>query len=151
MSEQQKRKMQKKVLYISIGILGLAVVFLIICGIRGMIDTLVLPVGMSILIFAYWFVSDVLSVLWVKEFEGKTERQKHSYYLFAAMDLIALGGLVYFLIDMDSMAGVLVYVLFNMTKKKYRDEFLGIMPEQNKTEEAAAEAGMEEEESVKEQ
>ena len=134
MTEQQRSKMQKKVLYISIAILGLAVVFLIFCGIKGLMNSAVLPVGMGTAVFAYWFVSDVLSVFWVKEFEGKTEKQKHAYYLFAGMDLIALGGLVYFLIDMDSMTGVLVYVLFNMTKKRYRDEFLGAVPKENEPE-----------------
>ena len=121
-------------MYSSIGILGLAVGFLIICGIKGLADTVILPVGIGILIFVYWLVSDVFSVFWVKEFDGKTEQQKRAYCIFAAMDLAALGGLVYFLMDMDSMTGVLIYVLFNMVKKKYRDEFLGVTYEKNVSE-----------------
>lgn len=128
MTEQQQSEMRKKILYISIAILGFAAVFLVICGIKGLADTIVLPVGIGFIIFLYWVVSDVLSVFWIKEFDGKTEKQKHAYYIFAAMDLLALGGLVYFLMDMNSMTGVLVYVLFNMTKKRYRDEFLGVLP-----------------------
>lgn len=131
MTEQQRESIRKKILYSSIGILGLAVVFLIICGIKGLADTVILPVGIGILIFIYWLVSDVFSVFWMKEFDGKTEQQKRAYCIFVAMDLAALAGLVYFLMDMDSMTGVLIYVLFNMVKKKYRDEFLGVTYEKD--------------------
>lgn len=139
MTEQQRKKMEKKTLYLSIGIIGLAVVFLIICGIKGLGDTIVLPIGIGIFMLAYWVVSDVLSVFWLNEFAGKTDAQKRSYYYFAAMDGLALAGLVYFLIDMNSMAGVLVYVLFNMMKRKYKDEFLGVVSKDtaSQTEDAA--------------
>lgn len=137
MTEQQRERIRKKILYGSIGILGLAVVFLIVCGIKGLADTMVLPVGIGILIFLYWLVSDVFSVFWVKEFEGKTEQQRRAYCIFAAMDLAALGGLVYFLLDMNSMTGVLIYVLFNMVKKRYRDEFLGVKAEAKDIEETS--------------
>ncbi len=110
---------------LSFGILGLAVAFLIFVGVTDRVDTMLYPIGLSAFLAAYWVVSDVLPVFWMKIFDQKTEEQKRSYWLFAVMDAAGLAGLAYFILDMNSTIGVIVYVACTILKKRFRDEFLG--------------------------
>ena len=48
--------------------------------------------------------------------------------------MIGLGGLVYFMVDMKSMTGALIYVACLFLKRKFREEFNGIKKEDEEDE-----------------
>lgn len=130
MTDEQKRKTENKVTFLSIGILVLLVAALVVIGLTGKAETLIFPVVIGIFLFAYWVVSDVLSIKWLHAFEGKTDEQKKSYYIYAALDFIGLGGLVYFMVDMQSTTGAIIYICCLFLKKRFREEFRGTKPEE---------------------
>ncbi len=134
MTDEQKRKIEKRVTYLSLGILVLLIAALILIGVAGAADTPLFPVVIAVFLAAYWIVSDILSVLWLHSFEGKTDDQKKSYYIYAGLDLIGLGGLVYFLVDMKSTTGAIIYVCCLFLKRRFRDEFNGAKPDADREE-----------------
>lgn len=125
MTEEQKKKIENRILFLSIGIIAILIVFLILIGVTKKADTLIFPVVVAVFLALFWAVTDVLPVVWMKQFEGKTDEQKKSYYVYAGMDLIGLGGLVYFLVDMNSTTGAIIYVACLFLKKRFREEFYG--------------------------
>lgn len=126
MTEGQKRRIENRVLFLSIGVMVLLIAFLIFVGVTKQADTLLFPVGLAVGLFVYWVISDVLSVVWLKGFEGKTEGQKKSYYIYALLDLVGFGGLAYFIIEMNSMTGALIYIACLFCKKRFREEYNGM-------------------------
>lgn len=139
MTEEQYKKREKKINILSMGVLVLLIFFLAFCAWKRLADTPVFPVGIGFMLVLHWFFSDVLSVKWLDMFNEKNEEQKKSYYVYAAMELIGFGGLTYFLIDMTSTVGAIVYVGTMFMKKKFLDDFKGISPDENEEEEAAEE------------
>ena len=126
MTEGQKRRIENRVLFLSIGVMVLLIAFLIFVGVTKQADTLLFPVGLAVGLFVYWVISDVLSVVWLKGFDGKTEGQKKSYYIYALLDLVGFGGLAYFIVEMNSMTGALIYIACLFCKKRFREEYNGI-------------------------
>lgn len=149
MTEEQEKKVERKLLFIYIGILAVLIAFMILVGLKGMVDTIVYPIGISIFLAAYWVVSNVLSVIWRNGFEGKTADQKKSYYVCAALDGIGLAGLVHFLVNMTSTTGAIIYVACTVLKRKFREEFNGTS--EKKDEKEAPEAALEEAEAIPEE
>lgn len=139
MTEEQKKKIDRKLIAIYIGIMVLLVAFMILVGVKGMVNTLVYPIGISIFLAAYWVVSNVLSVIWGKSFEGKTADQKKSYYVCAALDAIGMAGLVHFLVNMTSTTGAIIYVACTVLKRKFRQEFNGTEDKKDDPEEDSRE------------
>lgn len=150
MTEEQKKKIDRKLIAIYIGIMVLLVAFMIVVGVKGMVNTLVYPIGISIFLVAYWVVSNVLSVVWGKSFEGKTADQKKSYYVCAALDAIGMAGLVHFLVNMTSTTGAIIYVACTVLKRKFRQEFNGTEDKKDDPEEDSREILQEPEEEVQE-
>lgn len=130
MTDGQKRRIENRILMLSAGIMVLLVAFLIYVGVTKQVETILFPLGISVGLLLYWIVSDVLSVIWLKEFEGKTEEQKKSYYMYALFDAVGFAGLAYFIIDMDSMIGALIYIACLFTKKRFREDFKGTANEE---------------------
>lgn len=145
MTEGQKRRIENRVLFLSIGVMVLLIAFLIFVGVTKQADTLLFPVGLAVGLFVYWVISDVLSVVWLKGFEGKTEGQKKSYYIYALLDLVGFGGLAYFIIEMNSMTGALIYIACLFCKKRFREEYNG-MPQTTEAEDAESDTQIEEKE-----
>lgn len=139
MTNEQRKKIGNRVMFLSIGTLVLLIIALILIGVAGKAETLIFPIVIAIFLAIYWVISDVLSVIWLKDFEGKTDDQKKFYYAYAGVDLIGLGGLVYFMVDMKSMTGALIYVACLFLKRKFREEFNGIKKEEEEEAEETAE------------
>ena len=137
MTEEQKKKIENKIMFLSIGIIAILIVFLILIGVTQNADSIIFPFVVALFLAAFWAVTDVLPIIWMKQFEGKTDEQKKSYYVYAGMDLIGLGGLVYFLVDMNSTTGAIIYVACLFLKKRFRDEFYGTAKEEDDEEESA--------------
>ena len=129
MTDEQKKKIESRVMFLSIGMLVLLIIALILVGVAGVADTPLFPVIIAVFLAGYWIVSDVLSVVWLHSFEGKTDDQKKSYYIYAGMELVGLGGLVYFMVDMKSTTGAIIYICCLFLKKRFRDEFNGVKPD----------------------
>lgn len=142
MTEEQKKKAEKKTMFLSFGVLGLAVVFLIIVGITGQAETLLFPIGLAVFLAVYWVISDLLPIKWANILEGKTDEQKQAYQMYALLDLGGLAGLVYFIINMESLIGVIIFAFCTMYKRKQYDKFLG------KTEDAEEESEAEAAEDI---
>lgn len=149
MTEQQYKKREKLVNILSMGMLGVLVLYLAFCAWKGLVESIVFPVGIGVLLAFHWFFSDILPIFWLNYLEGKTEDQKRSYGVYAALELIGFGGLTYFLIDLSGTTGALIYVVTMFLKKRFLDEFSGIKPEE--TDEEADEADLEDNEQQQEE
>jgi hypothetical protein len=151
MTEEQRRKIEKRITILSLAIIGILIVIMILLGVAHLADTIWFPVLTAVFLLLYWLVSDVASVRWLPLFEGKTEEQKRAYCLYAVTDLISLGGLVYFIIDTQSSTGVIIYVVCTFLKRKFRTDFSGEEEtEDAKTDEATVEETVETGEAIAE-
>lgn len=130
MTEQQYKKREKLVNILSMGMLGVLILYLAFCAWKGLADTLAFPIGIGVLLALHWFFSDILPISYLKMLEGKTDDQKRSYGVYAALELIGFGGLTYFLIDLSGTTGAIIYVVTMFLKKRFLDEFSGIKPEE---------------------
>lgn len=148
MTEEQYKKREKQVNILSMGMLVVLILFLAFCAWQGIADTPVFPIGIGVMLALHWFFSDIFPIKWLNMFDGKEEDQKKSYYVYAVMELIGFGGLTYFLIDMTSTTGAIVYVVTMFLKRKFLDDFRGVKPEE--TEEEADEEEEIEEETLEE-
>lgn len=125
MTEEQKKKAEKKIMYLSFGVLGLAAVFLVAVGVAGKAETLLFPVGLGCFLAVYWLIADLLPIKWADCFSGKTDEEKQAYWIYALLDAGGLAGLVYFVINMESMLGVIIFAGCTMFKRKFHDRFSG--------------------------
>lgn len=137
MTRDEKKKAEKKILILSLGSLVLLGVFLVFCFISGQIQSLVFPVGASIFLAVYWVIADILPVFWAKIFEEKNEMQKQAYYMYALIDFIGLAGLVYFVADLESTMGAIIYAASIFLKRNFKDKFEG--KEENESQESQSE------------
>lgn len=139
MTVEEKKKIQSRLTALTFGVIFLMAVFLVVLAVTRTIDTLLFPVGAGLFLLAYWVMTDVLPVIWLRTFEGKTEAQKKSYCIYALIDGIGLAGLEYFIINMTTTTGVLVYVVSVFLKRRFHDEFLGIKKNEDSEEKDASE------------
>lgn len=123
MKQEEKKKIEKRILIISLGVLGLTGIFLAICLMTHQILSWIFPVGLSLLMLLYWAAANLLPVFWAKVFEGKSEAQKQSYCIYALIDFVGLAGLVYFVVDLDSTIGAMVYAASIFLKKRFKEKF----------------------------
>ena len=77
------------------------------------------------------------------DFDDRTPEQMDAYKKMAALELIGFAGLYIFAAEAGksasgssvgnaSLLGAVIFLLTSMTKRKYRDEYLGIAPEKDK-------------------
>lgn len=150
MTEQQYKKREKLVNILSMGMLGVLILYLAFCAWKGLADTLAFPIGIGVLLALHWFFSDILPISYLKMLEGKTDDQKRSYGVYAALELIGFGGLTYFLIDLSGTTGAIIYVVTMFLKKRFLDEFSGIKPEADEEDETEPEEDGEQQEEAAE-
>lgn len=81
----------------------------------------------------FWILTDVLSVVLTKGFEGKTEAQIKAYKIFALLDLVGLAGLAYFVMALQNngMMGAIIYAAAIMGKRKFYEEYRGITSDED--------------------
>lgn len=132
MTDEQRKKIERKITILSGGVMVLAVAFLILIGVMEKADSLLFPVGLSAFLIVYWVISDVVSVVWLKLFEGRTAEQKKAYYTYALLDAVGFAGLIYFIVDMSGMTGAIVFAACVMLKRRFHDEFYGITKDEDK-------------------
>lgn len=130
MTEEQQKKIKNRLTLLTIGIIFLLAILLLVLATTKKMNTIWFPVGTGTLLALYWVVSDVLPVIWLRMFEDKTGEQKRSYCIYALIDAVGLGGLLYFIMSLTSMTGALVYVASVFLKKRFHDEYLGIEHEE---------------------
>lgn len=145
MTEGEKRNIERRVMWLSLGVVGLLAVYLVVLVLTKKVNTILFPIGAAVILILYWAVSDILPIVLTKGFEDKTDEQKRSYCMYALIDAVGLGGLVYFIVNMTSTLGAIVYVASVFLKKKFRDEYLGIHAEDGEADDTAeaGEAGAE--------
>ena len=125
MTQEVKKKIEKRILILSLGILGLTGIFLGVCLATHQILNPIFPAGLSLLMLLYWAAANLLPVFRAKIFDGKSEAQKQAYWIYALIDFVGLAGLVYFVVDLDSTIGAVVYAASIFLKKRYREKFDG--------------------------
>lgn len=130
MTEQQYKKREKLINILSVVPLVVLIAFLAVCAWKGLADTIIFPIGVGAMLALHWCVSDVISAKYLNLFDGKTDDQKRSYYVYAGMELVGFGGLTYFLVDMNSTTGAIIYIVCLFLKKKFIEEFRGAKQEE---------------------
>jgi hypothetical protein len=148
MTEEQKRKIENRILILSLAVIGILAVIMVVLGVTHRADTFWFPLMSGIFLFIYWIVADVVSAYWLHSLDEKTEEQKKAYYLYAAADLAGLAGLVYFIMNMRSSTGVIVYVAAMFLKRKFHTDYEGV--EETEEDESASEDAIEEAEIASE-
>ena len=96
MDEQKKREIDRRIFRISLLPLVAAVIYIFYTAFikksLGIDYYVVLGLGLAL----HWLLSDVLSIILSKGFEGKTEAQIKAYRLYALLNLVGFAGLGYF-------------------------------------------------------
>lgn len=151
MTEKQYKKREKLINILSMGMLGVLILYLVFCAWKGLADTPIFTIGIGVMLALHWFFSDILPIKWLNIFNEKNEDQKKSYCVYAAIELIGFAGLTYFLFDMASTTGAIVYVVTMFLKKKFLDDFRGVKPEETEEEEEEQEQEEEIEEVCEEE
>lgn len=141
MDEQKRKKIDRNTFRISLVPLALGVVYMLYTAFvrreMGMDYYVVLILCLGL----HWLLSDVLAIVFSKGFEGKTEAQKNAYKMYAALNFAGFAGLGYFACSVGNNTGIwgaLVYVMTLGQKRKYLDEYRGIVKPED-TEEADSE------------
>lgn len=125
MTEEQRNKTQKKIMILSLAVILLLAACLIFLVVTNRTSTVLLASLGGGFLAVYWLISDVLSVVWLKSFEGKTDEQKKAYYEYAALNLIGFAGLVYFIVESDSMYGAVIFAASILFRRRFYDNFKG--------------------------
>lgn len=140
MTEEQKNKIQNKIMILSVAVIVLLAACLVFLVATKRANTILLAVVGGVFLAVYWVISDVLPVVWVKSFEGKTDEEKKAYCIYAALNLISFGGLIYFIVDADSMYGVIIFAACIIIRRRFYDTFSGKAKEpEDETDPAAQE------------
>lgn len=126
LSQEQQKKIKNRLTLLTVGVIALLAVLLIVLVATKKMNTIWFPLGAGVILGLYWVVADVLPVAWLHLFEEKTWEQKRSYCVYALIDAVGLGGLLYFIMSMSSITGALIYVASVLFKKRFHDEFLGV-------------------------
>ncbi len=143
MTEEQQKKIKNRLTLLTVGVIALLAILLIVLVATKKMNTVWFPIGAGVILGLYWIVVDVLPVIWLHQFADKTDAQKRSYYIYALIDAVGLGGLLYFIMSLTSMTGALVYVASVFLKKRFHDEYLGVSEEETEDGAAADKAGTE--------
>lgn len=144
MDEKEKRKRERWIMFGSFLLLACAAGYLLYAALvlkRLGPEYYVVIFGC---LFLFWLLSDVGSIILTRGFEGKTEQQVKAYMLYALMDLAGLAGLGYFAVSMNGNGGLIgacIYAFTMMGKRKYKEEYQGIV---NREEEEGLEENREE-------
>lgn len=126
LSQEQQKKIKSKLTMLTVGVIVLLAILLIVLVATKKMNTIWFPIGAGVILGLYWVVVDILPVSWLRLFEEKTWEQKRSYCIYALIDAVGLGGLLYFIMSLKSMTGALIYVASVLFKKRFHDEFLGV-------------------------
>ena len=148
MDEQKRRKIDKTMFRISMLPLVVAVIYILYTAFikksLGIDYYVVLGLGLAL----HWLLADVLSIVLSKGFEGKTEAQIKAYRLYALLNLVGFAGLGYFacsVANSNGFIGALIYVVTLSAKRKYLEEYKGIVKKKEAEEEETEEVVSEEE------
>lgn len=132
MEDRKKKQIRSRILIASIAVIGVALAYILyVAFVKKKLgpDYYIVLYGC---LAVFWFLSDVLTIILTKGFEGKTEGQKKAYRIYAALNFLGLAGLGYFAFTINSsngMIGVFIYVATLMMKRKYQDEYRGVSGE----------------------
>lgn len=150
MDEQKKKKIDRTFFRLSLLPLAGAVAYMVFSAFTkkklGIDYYVVLGLGLVL----HWLLSDVLSVVYSKGFEDKTEEQVKAYKIYALLNLAGFAGLGYFACSVGNSGGIfgaLAYVMTLSIKRKYLDEYKGIVKKEDTEEDEepeTEEAGKEE-------
>ena len=138
MDEKEKRKIERRIMVGAFAVLACAAGYLFYAALvlkRLGPEYYVIIFGC---LFLFWLLSDVVTIACTKGFEGKTEEQVKAYRMYSAMNLAGLGGLGFFAVSMNNNGGLIgacIYAFTMMGKRKYKDEYLGIVKEEDQQEE----------------
>ena len=137
MDEQKKREIDRRIFRISLLPLVAAVIYIFYTAFikksLGIDYYVVLGLGLAL----HWLLSDVLSIILSKGFEGKTEAQIKAYRLYALLNLVGFAGLGYFACSVgnsNGFIGALIYVVTLSAKRKYLEEYKGVVKKEEEEE-----------------
>lgn len=149
MDAQKKRKLDRMIFRISLLPLAAGLIYMFYSALKKQELGIDYYVVLILCLGLHWFISDVVSIICIKGFEGKTEAQIKAYRIYAALNLAGFAGLGYFAVSVGNNSGIigaLIYVMTLSQKRKYLDEYRGIVKE-----EETAESEQEDSETVNEE
>lgn len=130
MDEQKKRKLDKMIFRISMLPLVVGLAYMFFSAMKKHELGTDYYVVLFLCLGLHWVISDVISIICIKGFEGKTEAQIKAYRMYALMNLAGFAGLGYFAISVgtnNGLIGALIYILTLGRKRKFLDEYRGIV------------------------
>lgn len=138
MDAQQKRKLDKMIFRFSLLPLAVGLVYMFYSALKRKELGIDYYVVLILCLGLHWLVSDVISMICIKGFEGKTEAQKKAYRIYALLNLAGFAGLGYFAVSVGNNTGIwgaLVYIMTLNMKRKYLDEYRGIVKKEKTAQE----------------
>lgn len=148
MDEQQKRKLDKRIFRISMIPLLAGLAYMFFSALKKHELGTDYYVVLFLCLGLHWVISDVVSIIYIKGFEGKTDAQITAYKKYALINLAGFAGLGYFAVSVgtnNGLIGALIYILTLGQKRKFLDEYRGIVKKEETAEEENAEEEIAEE------
>jgi hypothetical protein len=150
MSQEEKKKIHKKITIISLTMLVVVLAVMFIGIFSGRMSVLVFQLIAAAYLICYWALTDLVEPKMTKVLTTKEPEQLTAYKKYVATDLIGYLGLFLFVFTVGvegassyGLFGVVVYALTMSAKRKYRQIFVNPVskksqPQAEKTEEKTA-------------
>lgn len=153
MTLEEKKKIRKRLNYILLGILILALVFVLFVTVIHRMPVYVFQIGLITALVLAVLVTNVLEPYWYGLFKNFTQERQRAYFTTLFLECVGIAGIAYFLVNLGTnnktrIFGIVVYLLTGTAKRKAKDAFYGEVkyanPEQSVIEGEAREVGSEE-------
>ena len=139
----RRNKIRRACVLAGVGVLILALIYLVYTALAVKKFTVMYNVVLIGALLAFWVLTDIMAPVKAHDFDDRTPEQMGAYKKMAALELIGFAGLYIFAAGAGKSAsgnsvgnarvlGAVIFLLTSMTKRKYRDEYLGIAPEKDK-------------------
>lgn len=108
------------------------------------LNMVVFEILLGVFVAGYLILTDVVEPYRMGLFAELTKERKMGFLKMMLMDVIGAGALLYWITGMESETNsvvlpLLIYFVCAQAKRKFRDEFEGVKPEDSEEEEEAAE------------
>ncbi len=157
MSQEEKKKIHKKITIISITMLVVVLAVMFIGIFSGKMSVLVFQLIAAVYLIGYWALTDIVEPRMTKILTTKEPEQLTAYKKYVASDLIGYLGLLLFIFTVGvegassyGLFGVVVYALTMSAKRKFRQIFVNPVPKKPQMQTAKAEEVVSQEEKPEE-
>ncbi len=110
-------------------IILIGIIYIIVCTIMGLHNKWAFRLGFAALVVIYMIVADFVEPVVMKRFKKKHPMQVRAYYIYAALDVVGMLGLLWFVVmagmfeDITHYAGIAIFAVCFVPKRTFYNKF----------------------------